>query len=232
MNKIDFSKVKALLLDLDGTLINSEKAFCDTFIDVFKTRYNIPVTVDEYKKLELEQNAMLIKQKKIENPSIKDIPDKEIINNVYESYYDYFKKVIKEYEALDNFRLIKELKKLKLRLALVTTCRRFYLEELIRANDLEGVFDFIVARDDVKPEELKPEPTAYFMALDELDINPEECLAIEDSKRGIEAALKANIPTIKVENFTTIKFKDDRVDEYNSANEVLRKIFVYKKMNN
>ena len=228
MNKIDFSKVKALLLDLDGTLINSEKAFCDTFIDVFKNQYNISVTVDEYKRLELEQNTMLIKLKKIENPSIRDISDKEIMNNVYELYYDYFKKVIREDEAVDNFRLIKELKKLKLRLALVTTCRRFYLEELIKANELEGVFDYIVARDDVKPEELKPDPTAYFMTLDELDISPYECLAIEDSKRGIDAALKANIPTIKVENFTTIKFKDDRVDEYNSANEVLRKILIYK----
>lgn len=228
MNKIDFSKVKALLLDLDGTLINSEKAFCDTFIDVFKNQYNISVTVDEYKRLELEQNTMLIKLKKIENPSIRDKSDKEIMNNVYELYYDYFKKVIREDEAVDNFRLIKELKKLKLRLALVTTCRRFYLEELIKANELEGVFDYIVARDDVKPEELKPDPTAYFMTLDELDINPYECLAIEDSKRGIDAALKANIPTIKVENFTTIKFKDDRVDEYNSANEVLRKILIYK----
>ena len=86
------------------------------------------------------------------------------------------------------------------------------------------MFDYIVSRDDVLHEELKPNPKAYSMALKALDISTNECLAIEDSKRGIDAALAANIPTIKVDNFTVIKFMDNRVEEYNSANEILKMI--------
>ena len=228
MNSIEFNNISAILLDLDGTLINSEKAFCDTFIEVFKNKYNIDVTFDEYKKYELEQNAKLINQKKIDNPSIKNVSDQEIMENVYDQYFTHFKKIVREAEAVDNFNIIKKLKKLKLKIALVTTCRRLYIEELIKANELEGVFDYIVSRDDVKHDELKPNPKAYYITLEVLNVSPNECIAIEDSKRGIDAALSANIPTIKVENYTTIKFNDDRVEEYNSANEVLRKILKIK----
>ena len=224
MSKIDFDNIKALLLDLDGTLINSEKAFCNAFIDVFKNQYNIDISFDEYKEFELEKNAMLIKQKKMDNPNLRDISDKEIMDNVYSVYFNYFKKMIRDDEALDNFRIIKELKRLKLKIALVTTSKRIYLDELIRINELYEVFDYIVSRDDVLHEELKPNPKAYSMALKALDISTNECLAIEDSKRGIDAALAANIPTIKVDNFTVIKFMDNRVEEYNSANEILKMI--------
>ena len=51
---------KALLLDLDGTLINSEKAFYESFKDILKNEYSIDITMEEYKKYELEQNAMLL----------------------------------------------------------------------------------------------------------------------------------------------------------------------------
>ena len=100
MSKIDFDNIKALLLDLDGTLINSEKAFCNAFIDVFKNQYNIDISFDEYKEFELEKNAMLIKQKKMDNPNLRDISDKEIMDNVYSVYFNYFKKMIRDDEAL------------------------------------------------------------------------------------------------------------------------------------
>ena len=45
MKTIDYKNIKALLLDLDGTLINSEKAFCNSFKKVLLNRYNINITL-------------------------------------------------------------------------------------------------------------------------------------------------------------------------------------------
>ncbi|MBO6195313.1 MAG: HAD family phosphatase [Bacilli bacterium] len=227
MNKIELEKVKALLLDFDGTLVNTEAAFCNCFIDFFKKEYGIDITFDEYKKYELEHNAMLIKTKKKEYQNI-TISDNDIMTIIYNNYMGFFKKTIVEDEALDNFNLLKKIKDQNITLALVTTCRRMYLNELIKTNNLDGLFDYIVARDDVKSEELKPNPKAYQMALDTLNLSPEDCLAIEDSKRGIDAAVILKIPTIKVENFTAIKYHDDRVVEEESTNKVLRKILKVK----
>ena len=123
---------------------------------------------------------------------------------------------------MDNFEILKELKKLKLSLALVTTCRRYYLNILIEKLHLEDLFDVIVAREDVK--NLKPSSEAYLKSIDYLGIDKENCLAFEDSKRGIDAAVNCGLKTVQVNNFTCIKYVDDRAINFNSANEVLNKI--------
>ena len=60
MEEFDISKLKTLLLDLDGTLINSEKAFFNSFKKVLKEKCDLAITMDDYKKYELEQNAKLL----------------------------------------------------------------------------------------------------------------------------------------------------------------------------
>ena len=84
------------------------------------------------------------------------------------------------------------------------------------------LFDIIIAREDVR--NLKPDSEAYLKALNFFKVSPNECLAIEDSKRGIEAAINAGIKTIKVENFTMIKYEYSGSVECYSANKVLKKI--------
>ena len=154
-----------------------------------------------------------------------DIDDKDIMNIVYNNYEDYFKEIIKEEEAVDNFRLIRELKD-KYLLGLITTCRRHYLDILDSEESIYDLFNIVIAREDV--ERLKPDPEAYLKALKELHLKSDEVIAIEDSKRGVDSSIEASIKTIKVDNFTDIKYRDDRVIEEESANKVLRKIINYK----
>ena len=46
----------------------------------------------------------------------------------------------------------------------------------------------------------------YLKAIQELNLNKDECLAFEDSKRGIDSAVNSNLKTIQVSNFTCIKY--------------------------
>ena len=230
MNKniIDLKKIKTLLLDLDGTLINSEKAFFESFKNILQKHFNIEITKEDYKKYELEQNAMLLKKLRETNLSIKDISDKEIMTLIYNDYESQFRKVILEKEAIDNFNILQELKKLKLTLVLVTTCRRHYLNILIEELNLQELFDLIVAREDV--ENLKPAPDAYLDAIKTLNLDKDICLAFEDSKRGIDAAIDSGLKTIQVSNFTSIKYEDERAIRHDSANEILNEILKVKKL--
>ncbi len=214
--------LKGIFLDLDGTLINSEKAFSDCFIDVLNNKYNANVTSADYKKYELEQNAMLITHVRQTTNLLNSVSDEEIMSIVYNNYLNYFKKIIQEEEALTSFELLRELKKKGFVLSLVTTCRRCYLDILDAEQRIYELFKCVIAREDVK--KLKPDEEAYLQALEIVGIKPEDSLAIEDSKRGIDAALRANIPTIKVDNYTEIKYHDPRVIEEESANKVLRKV--------
>ena len=224
MASIDFHETKALLLDLDGTLINSEKAFYEAFKKTLE-EYGVSITKDEYKRFELEQNAKLVDYKRNDYPSLSNVSNDDVYSRLYSNYMPFFESVIREDEAKDNFELIKLLKDRGLIMALVTTCRRMYINKILDLYDMHNTFDLIVAREDVPHELLKPNPEEYLLALKALDLSPFVCLSIEDSKRGIDAAIGALIPTIKVDNFTEIKYNDPRVVQEDSAYKVLKKIY-------
>ena len=102
---MDFKQINALLLDLDGTLINSEKAFFQCFKNILYINFNISITKDDYRKYELEQNAMLLKKLREVNSNITNISDKEIMDLIYNDYEKEFIKVIMEEESIDNSQI-------------------------------------------------------------------------------------------------------------------------------
>lgn len=122
------TNIKALLLDLDGTLINSERPFALAFIKVL-SEYGINVTLDDYKKYELDQNCMLLNM-----PTDKGLLHKEhssIMKKVYYEYEKSFPNVIKEADVKTNFKMLKSLKDNGYILALVSTSRKVFIDMLI-----------------------------------------------------------------------------------------------------
>jgi HAD superfamily hydrolase (TIGR01509 family) len=68
------------------------------------------------------------------------------------------------------------------RAALVTTASRRNAEAVLRHHDLERLFDTVVSGDDVARH--KPAPDAYRLAAERLAVTAAECLVIEDSDIG------------------------------------------------
>lgn len=87
------------------------------------------------------------------------------------------------------------------RTALTTMSTRNEAIAVLRALRLEGELDVIVTRDDVRRP--KPDPEVYVAACRRLGLRPDECLAVEDSPDGVRAALAAGIETIAVATPTT-----------------------------
>ena len=48
----------------------------------------------------------------------------------------------------------------------------------------------------------KPEPDIYLYAAQKLGVQPEECLAVEDSPNGVKAAYRANMHTVMIPDLT------------------------------
>lgn len=90
-----------------------------------------------------------------------------------------------------------------LKLAVVTGARREEVEIVLERAKLREYFAVVVSSDDVPAS--KPEPNGYLLAVEmlrqvfpELDLRPENCLAIEDTFVGIEAAKRAAISVVGV----------------------------------
>ena len=86
-------------------------------------------------------------------------------------------------------------------MALVTTSRRADLDVIHRHRTLLNHFEFTLAREDYTHS--KPNPEPYLEALTRFGAEPEEAIVIEDSERGLRAAVAARIPCVVVKNAFT-----------------------------
>jgi beta-phosphoglucomutase-like phosphatase (HAD superfamily) len=71
-----------------------------------------------------------------------------------------------------------------------------WVEAILDASELAGLFDAMSTADDV--ERTKPDPAPYVLAAQKLGLEPSECVAIEDSVNGVTSAVAAGCHTIQL----------------------------------
>jgi HAD superfamily hydrolase (TIGR01509 family) len=84
-----------------------------------------------------------------------------------------------------------------LRMAIVTTTSRSNVDALMKVHlgaDWQSNFAAVVCGEDVRVK--KPDPEVYLIALAQLELQPLETVAIEDSPGGVAAARAAEVPVI------------------------------------
>lgn len=79
----------------------------------------------------------------------------------------------------------------KVRMGIVTSCRREHFEIVHAKTNLLPYLDFVLVREDYG--ESKPDPEPYLEAMRRNGLEPAECLVVEDSDRGLRAALAAGV---------------------------------------
>jgi len=87
------------------------------------------------------------------------------------------------------------------RLAIVTGSPRDKVLLMHAAHDLLDHFEVIVTDDEIT--HAKPHPEPYLKAMELLGVEPERCLAVEDSRRGLDSAVAAGLRCIAVPNALT-----------------------------
>lgn len=107
------------------------------------------------------------------------------------------------YPGLDD--LIFRCRAADIKMAIVTGSQRQQVVDVLARAELTDYFPTIVAGDDVPSEGSKPSPDSYVKVIErlnqthsDLQLKADECIAIEDSFAGIEAAKKAGIPVVGV----------------------------------
>ncbi len=211
INVLPQEKLSAILFDLDGTLIDSEKKFFESFRHVIFSKYNYNISYEEYEENELKKNANLLLYLKSNGIIASYEVDDKIMEKIYLEYEKKFMDLLNENDVSLNFELLKQLKSKGLRLALVSTSRKKFIDMLLTKLNIQDLFEVVISREDVK--NLKPESDAYIMALEKLNILSTNCIAFEDSERGIRASKSANIKTIQVNDFIKNTAQNTEISE-------------------
>ena len=200
--------IKAILLDLDGTLVESEEYYLKGTFEFMKS---IGFKGDLEMILPIIGNSMQwtfnYLASLVNGYSAKDI---EMINDKYfheDNPIKYNEIIFKDVK-----NNLKKFKELNIKLALCSQSDEF-LKKFIKECELEDYFDFIISSESIK--EAKPKPDIYLIAADKLGVNKKECIIVEDSISGIMAGLNAGIFTIarKAKNLNIDQSKADLIVE-------------------
>ena len=84
------------------------------------------------------------------------------------------------------------------RMAIVTTSKRAHFDLIHAHRDIVRHMEFVLTRQDYVSS--KPNPEPYLTAVRKFGASADNCLVIEDSRRGLQAALAAGIDCAIVHN--------------------------------
>ncbi len=192
--------LKAILFDVDGTLAETERdghrlAFNRAFEEAgLDWNWSVPlygelltVTGGKERMLFYAQNYR----------STEPVPSKETIAHLHQQKNKYYQELLEEGNLPLRpgvMRLIQEALDNDLILAIATTTTPANATTLVKTS-LNLDWFKLIAAGDIVPKK-KPAPDIYDYTLEQLNLRPEECIAVEDSGNGIKSAIAANLKTI------------------------------------
>ena len=182
------NKIKAVIFDMDGVLIDSEMLYLEDLLKFVQTK-NPEVTKEDLFGVvgSTAKDTWTIVQNAAANGQDWESLREEYREKrtIYETidYRSIFRK-----EAND---LIAYLKENGYRLAVASATKLPLVIRVLTEHGIVDCFDQVVSGNMF--ERGKPDPEIYFYTAEKLGVKPEECLVIEDSTIGITAASRAGM---------------------------------------
>jgi len=186
--------IKAVILDVDGIIVDTEEANAVASIQMFRELYNIEVKPEDFVPF-VGTGSVRYLGGVAEKYGI-DIDVKKATKRREKNFVKNLNK-LRLFPGVKNF--IQTVKQDKLKIAIATSADRSKFQAAFRGVGLvEEQFDLIVTGDEVK--HTKPHPEIYLTTTKKLGLEPSSCLVVEDSIAGVEAAKKAGTFSVAVTN--------------------------------
>jgi HAD superfamily hydrolase (TIGR01509 family) len=182
--------LKALLWDNDGVLIDTEGLFFRATRDALMNA-GIELSRELYIEYALRQGRSCFDLAAARGWKASQISELRVHRDrVYSAMLADAPAPMKH--ARDTLALLHE----RFHMAVVTTSKAEHFYLMHRRSGLLEFFEFAITREDY--ERSKPDPEPYIAALKRLQLKTEQCVAIEDSERGLAAANAADLRCIVI----------------------------------
>ena len=203
--------ITAIMFDLDGTLVQSEKLKAQSYA----------IAVQRLRGLD-RPDARAVAAYQATVGASREVASQFVIDQL--GLEPYLRPLAKEYRASELNEVLTQMRTTiynemvadpqvlrdnqwphtvaLLRIAKASGCRTglatmSYRTEVLRvlsALDLDRSLDIALTREDVQNP--KPDPEIYLLASRRLEVSPAECLVVEDSPNGVQAAVTAGMNVV------------------------------------
>ncbi len=174
-------RVKCVLLDLDGTLIDSEDISFRCTDTAFRQVMGRGITSEE-KTMFMGRPVSLLLKEMFGSRG-------EDIALLGKSLY---MKSVPEIKMYDGFMdVLMELKRLGLKLGIVTSSRNEPVHAILRTLQIEGIFDAVVTQEST--DNHKPDPDPVLKALEETVTSAQDSILVGDQPWDIRSASSAGV---------------------------------------
>ncbi len=198
--------LKAVLFDFNGVIIKDE-AIHQQLIEEILLAENLRPSVQEYREICLGRSDRICISELLKRRGriVTENYLTQIVTRKAQAYQLQLDKLEKLpiYPGLED--LIFKIRVAQLPMGVVSGALRCEVELVLNRIQLTQHFSVIVAGDDIKVS--KPEPDGYLFAVERLNqqypnlkAQAADCLAIEDTPAGIEAAKRAGMQVVGVAN--------------------------------
>lgn len=181
--------IKAVVFDMDGLLIDSERVTFKMFQKKLAERGQ-EMSEQYYCTLLgicLAETKVMLKEKYGDN--MFDVTD---VHNEMVEYYEKNGVPVKKGAR----ELLQMLRKDGIKCAVASSSDKEWVQQMMNYTGLGEYFQYFVCGNEVK--HAKPAPEIFLTACEKLGVDPSDAIVLEDAKSGIEAANNAGIPVICV----------------------------------
>ena len=194
--------VRAVIFDFDGVLVDSERLHYEALAYALKEK-GMDLTWEEFKvgcigvpdrdavKWALKRNG---------------VEDDEQVSKVLQRKTEIYDAWLKDrLPAVDGMTDVVKVLAQKFVLAIASGSFRYQIEAVLSREGVRDLFPVIVGHEDC--EKGKPDPTPFLLAMERLNefvsppLRPHECLVVEDSPAGIQAAREAGMRCIALRSY-------------------------------
>jgi len=194
-------KAKAFIFDLNGTMINDMEYHSIAWHAILNDDLKAGLSMAQVKKEMYGKNEELLDRVFGKGKFTKEQVD-TISMKKERSYQAAFKPHLQLIDGLPKF--LEKAEKQGIKMAIGSAAIPFNIDFVLDNLHLRHYFEAIVSADEVVIS--KPDPETFLLAAKLLGIPPEYCVVFEDAPKGVEAAMRANMPCIVL---TTMHEKEE-----------------------
>jgi beta-phosphoglucomutase len=195
--------IKAVIFDMDGVLIEAKDWHYEA-LNRALSLFGFEITRHQH----LTSYDGLPTRKKLEMLSLEGSLPFELhgfINEMKQNYTMEIVHAICKPSFVHEYAL-SSLKAMNFKLGVASNSIRNTVEVMMQKASLTGYLDLMISNEDVTRG--KPDPEMYIKSIEFFNLQPSECLIVEDNENGIKAAVASGAHVLQVSEVSDVNLEN------------------------